>query len=211
MSLRSTHEIKRKDSLRVSAGSLWQDPLAIELSNSGKNNVTSPRSRTRALAVVYIVVEHASVPQSEENLSLKCLQEACADTRAVLKTIPFERIALGTTDVLDNFYNAGKLLHVLTHSRIAICAQSYVAILVIAIFVFQKGQANSFFTHNLARVLFTFTDVAVVEMSDSFCQPSLFYHLGVRESFNMTNNIILYCNKQEDDLQALKVQCAKVS
>ncbi|XP_063055193.1 mitogen-activated protein kinase kinase kinase 5 [Engraulis encrasicolus] len=156
MSLRSTHEIKRKDSLRVSAGSLWQDPLAIELSNSGKNNVTSPRSRTRALAVVYIVVEHASVPQSEENLSLKCLQEACADTRAVLKTIPFERIALGTTDVLDNFYNA---------------------------------------------------DVAVVEMSDSFCQPSLFYHLGVRESFNMTNNIILYCNKQEDDLQALKEQC----
>ena len=49
------------------------------------------------------------------------------------------------------------------------------------------------------------TDVAVVEMSDSFCQPSLFYHLGVRESFSMTNNIILYCYKQDSDLQALKV------
>lgn len=48
-------------------------------------------------------------------------------------------------------------------------------------------------------------DVAVVEMSDSFCQPSLFYHLGVRESFSMTNNIILYCYKQDSDLQALKV------
>ncbi|XP_048116800.1 mitogen-activated protein kinase kinase kinase 5 isoform X3 [Alosa alosa] len=153
----SLHEIKRKDPVRVSAGSLWQDPLAIELSNtsSGKN-IISPRSRTRALAVVYIVVEHASVPQTEENLSLKCLTEACADTHAVLKTIPFDRIALGTTDVLDNFYNA---------------------------------------------------DVAVVEMSESFCQPSLFYHLGVRESFNMTNNIILYCNKQENDLQPLKEQC----
>ena len=48
-------------------------------------------------------------------------------------------------------------------------------------------------------------DVAVVEMSDTFCQPSLFYHLGVRESFSMTNNIILYFYKQESDLQALKV------
>lgn len=49
-------------------------------------------------------------------------------------------------------------------------------------------------------------DVAVAEMSDSFCQPSLFYHLGVRESFSMTNNIILYCYKQDSDLQAIKVQ-----
>ncbi|KAM4600477.1 mitogen-activated protein kinase kinase kinase 5 isoform 2-T2 [Polymixia lowei] len=44
-------------------------------------------------------------------------------------------------------------------------------------------------------------------MSDTFCQPSLFYHLGVRESFSMTNNIILYCYKQDGDLQALKEQC----
>lgn len=42
-------------------------------------------------------------------------------------------------------------------------------------------------------------------MSDSLCQPSLYYHLGVRESFSMTNNIILYCYKQDSDVQALKV------
>uniref|UniRef100_A0A667ZD10 mitogen-activated protein kinase kinase kinase n=1 Tax=Myripristis murdjan TaxID=586833 RepID=A0A667ZD10_9TELE len=112
--------------------------------------------RTRAVSVAYIVNEDASVPHTEENLSLKCLKEACADVHATFKTISFERISLGTTDILDSFYNA---------------------------------------------------DVAVVEMSDTFCQPSLFYHLGVRESFSMTNNIILYCYKQDSDLQALKEQC----
>ncbi|XP_035528751.1 mitogen-activated protein kinase kinase kinase 5 isoform X2 [Morone saxatilis] len=153
----SLHELRRKDPVWVSAGSLWQDPLAIELSASGSGKqIVSPRSRTRAVSVAYIVNEDASVPQTEENLSLKCLKEACADAHAVFKTIPYERISMGTTDILDSFYNA---------------------------------------------------DVAVVEMSDSFCQPSLFYHLGVRESFGMTNNTILYCYKPDSDLQAVKEQC----
>uniref|UniRef100_A0AAX7V776 mitogen-activated protein kinase kinase kinase n=1 Tax=Astatotilapia calliptera TaxID=8154 RepID=A0AAX7V776_ASTCA len=146
------------DPVRVSAGSLWQDSLALELSasNGSGKQIVSPRSRTRAVSVAYIVNEDASVPHTEENLSLKCLKEACADAHALLKTISFDRISQGTTDILDSFYNA---------------------------------------------------DVAVVEMSDSFCQPSLFYHLGVRESFSMTNNIILYCSKQDSDLQAHKEQC----
>ncbi|XP_076008745.1 mitogen-activated protein kinase kinase kinase 5 [Genypterus blacodes] len=149
--------LQRKDPVRVSAGSFWQDSLAIELSAGGGSNkqLSPPRTRSRAVSVAYIINEDASVPQTEENLSLKCLKEACADAHAVFKTIPFERIAMGTTDILDSFYNA---------------------------------------------------DVAVVEMSDSFCQPSLFYHLGVRESFSMTNNIILYCYKQDSDLHAVKEQ-----
>ncbi|NXC14683.1 M3K5 kinase, partial [Corythaeola cristata] len=48
-------------------------------------------------------------------------------------------------------------------------------------------------------------DIAVVEMSDAFRQPSLFYHLGVRESFSMANNIILYCDTNVESLQSLKV------
>lgn len=107
----SLHEVKRKDPVWVSAGSLWQDPLAIELSTSNKH-IISPRSRTRAVAVAYIIVEDASLPPTEENLTLKSVKEACADTHAVFKTIPFERISLGTTDVLDIFYNAGKYSHV---------------------------------------------------------------------------------------------------
>lgn len=109
----SLHEVKRKDPVWVSAGSLWQDSLAIELSGSGGSSkqVVSPRSRTRAVSVAYIVNEDASVPQTEGNLSLTCLKEACADAHAVLKTISFERISLGTTDILDSFYNAGKCGH----------------------------------------------------------------------------------------------------
>ncbi|MEQ2298578.1 hypothetical protein AMECASPLE_006636 [Ameca splendens] len=120
----SLREVMRKDPVWVSAGSLWQDSsvLALTASSGGSGKqIVSPRSRTRAVSVAYIVSEDASVPHSEENLSLKY--------------------------------------------------------------------------------------VAVVEMSDSFCQPSLFYHLGVRESFSMTNNIILYCYKQDSDLQSLKEQC----
>ncbi|OXB68432.1 hypothetical protein ASZ78_010053 [Callipepla squamata] len=53
-------------------------------------------------------------------------------------------------------------------------------------------------------------DIAVVEMSDAFRQPSLFYHLGVRESFSMANNIILYCDTNSESLQSLKeIICQK--
>uniref|UniRef100_A0A8D0EZA6 Mitogen-activated protein kinase kinase kinase 6 n=1 Tax=Strix occidentalis caurina TaxID=311401 RepID=A0A8D0EZA6_STROC len=48
------------------------------------------------------------------------------------------------------------------------------------------------------------TDVAVVELSDAVCQPSLFYHLGVRESFNMSHNILLCCQAELPPLQALQ-------
>uniref|UniRef100_A0A8C6K7L1 mitogen-activated protein kinase kinase kinase n=1 Tax=Nothobranchius furzeri TaxID=105023 RepID=A0A8C6K7L1_NOTFU len=48
-------------------------------------------------------------------------------------------------------------------------------------------------------------DIAVVEMTDAFRQPSLFYHLGVRESFSMANNIILYCDTNSESLQSLQV------
>ncbi|XP_068087744.1 mitogen-activated protein kinase kinase kinase 5 isoform X2 [Hyperolius riggenbachi] len=53
-------------------------------------------------------------------------------------------------------------------------------------------------------------DIAVVEMTDAFRQPSLFYHLGVRESFSMANNIILYCDTNSECLQSLKeIICQK--
>ncbi|KAL4649085.1 mitogen-activated protein kinase kinase kinase 5 isoform X1 [Arapaima gigas] len=53
-------------------------------------------------------------------------------------------------------------------------------------------------------------DIAVVEMTDAFRQPSLFYHLGVRESFSMANNIILYCDSNSDLLQSLQeIICQK--
>uniref|UniRef100_A0A7M4EC05 mitogen-activated protein kinase kinase kinase n=1 Tax=Crocodylus porosus TaxID=8502 RepID=A0A7M4EC05_CROPO len=49
-------------------------------------------------------------------------------------------------------------------------------------------------------------DVAFVDMSDISKQPSLFYHLGVRESFDMANNVILYHDTDADTAQSLKVR-----
>lgn len=100
---------KRKDRLWMSAGSLWQDSVALEQSgaSAGKQNI-SPRSRTRAVSVAYVANEDA-----EEIVSLKCLREACADAHACLQTIAFDRISAGTTDVLDSFYNAGECGHAL--------------------------------------------------------------------------------------------------
>lgn len=45
----------------------------------------------------------------------------------------------------------------------------------------------------------------VLEVSSSLAQPSLFYHLGVRESFSMTNNVLLCSQADLPDLQALRV------
>ncbi|XP_022407779.1 mitogen-activated protein kinase kinase kinase 6 isoform X4 [Delphinapterus leucas] len=47
-------------------------------------------------------------------------------------------------------------------------------------------------------------DVVVLEVSSSLAQPSLFYHLGVRESFSMTNNVLLCSQADLPDLQALR-------
>ncbi|XP_051732206.1 mitogen-activated protein kinase kinase kinase 5 isoform X2 [Ctenopharyngodon idella] len=47
-------------------------------------------------------------------------------------------------------------------------------------------------------------DIVVAEITDAFRQPSLFYHLAVRESFSMVNNIILYCDHNSDSLQSLQ-------
>uniref|UniRef100_UPI00398E5E85 mitogen-activated protein kinase kinase kinase 5-like n=1 Tax=Pristiophorus japonicus TaxID=55135 RepID=UPI00398E5E85 len=133
----------------VSAGSYWQDPLAIDIS---RNAVPAPKVRSRPLRAVYVVNETAS-PHTEGSLALCCLREACEDARAHLETLPFGRLVLGETGTLDSFYNA---------------------------------------------------DVAVVEMTDPYCQPSLFYHLGVRESFSMTNNVVLCCDSNLTSLQSLQ-------
>ncbi|XP_075996543.1 mitogen-activated protein kinase kinase kinase 15 isoform X5 [Genypterus blacodes] len=52
-------------------------------------------------------------------------------------------------------------------------------------------------------------DIAVVDMSDVFRQPSLFYHLGVRESFDMANNVILYHDTDPDTALSLKDMVAQ--
>lgn len=71
----------------------------------------------------------------------------------------------------------------------------------------QVEEVSTQITSALFQLLSLFiSDVAIVDMSDISRQPSLFYHLGVRESFDMANNVILYYDTDADTALSLKVR-----
>ena len=168
------------DGVEIVSGDIQTDSYGSRSDASGGKFVSSP-SRPK-MEVVCVIDLHSHHFLSDRKRAFEDVKHACA----AMNNVALTHIQVRT--VLLNFVTK-----------------------------WAKFRENAFFPLQFEKLDFGETnvldqfynaDVAIIDLSIQIQQSTLFYHLGVRESFGMKQNILLFNEQSMESFTSLESSCA---
>lgn len=143
--------------------------------------------------IICIIPEYHSVRQTD---SMSNLSDLSANT-----AIPSARPRMDVICVIDTHLSENLHQRKTAFEEIKLaCSSAHANFILIQFEKLDFGETNildSFYN----------ADVALVDMSIKIQQSSLLYHMGVRESFGMKENILMYNDTDTEATLRLKISC----